>query len=126
MRAMLLQKAGEPLRLTDIPVPEPGLGQVLLQVHACAVCRTDLHVVDGELTNPKLPLIPGHEIVATVAELGGGVIRFKIGDRVVRPAKVTVVDPEPGSEAAAAEEPTEQAAEPETSADESGASSDQG
>ncbi|HEY7716085.1 MAG TPA: zinc-dependent alcohol dehydrogenase family protein, partial [Candidatus Binatia bacterium] len=82
MRAMLLQKAGEPLRLTDIPVPEPGLGQVLLQVHACAVCRTDLHVVDGELTNPKLPLIPGHEIVGTVAELGGGVIRFKIGDRV--------------------------------------------
>jgi propanol-preferring alcohol dehydrogenase len=82
MRAMLLQKAGEPLRLTDIPVPEPGLGQVLLQVHACAVCRTDLHVVDGELTNPKLPLIPGHEIVGTVAELGGGVIRFKTGDRV--------------------------------------------
>jgi propanol-preferring alcohol dehydrogenase len=79
---MLLQKAGEPLRLTDIPVPEPGLGQVLLQVHACAVCRTDLHVVDGELTNPKLPLIPGHEIVGTVAELGGGVIRFKTGDRV--------------------------------------------
>jgi propanol-preferring alcohol dehydrogenase len=82
MRAMLLQKAGEPLRLTDIPVPQPGLGQVLLQVHACAVCRTDLHVVDGELTNPKLPLIPGHEIVGTVAELGGGVIRFKTGDRV--------------------------------------------
>jgi propanol-preferring alcohol dehydrogenase len=79
---MLLQKAGEPLRLTDIPVPEPGLGQVLLQVHACAVCRTDLHVVDGELTNPKQPLIPGHEIVGTVAELGGGVIRFKTGDRV--------------------------------------------
>jgi propanol-preferring alcohol dehydrogenase len=79
---MLLQKAGEPLRLTDIPVPQPGLGQVLLQVHACAVCRTDLHVVDGELTNPKLPLIPGHEIVGTVAELGGGVIRFKTGDRV--------------------------------------------
>lgn len=82
MRAMLLQKAGEPLRLTDLPVPRPGTGQVLLKVRACAVCRTDLHVADGELTNPKLPLVPGHEIVGTVAELGGGVMRFKAGDRV--------------------------------------------
>ena len=82
MRAMLLEKAGEPLRLIDLAVPVPGPGQILLRVHACAVCRTDLHVVDGELTQPKLPLIPGHEIVGTVAEFGDGVTRFKVGDRV--------------------------------------------
>jgi alcohol dehydrogenase, propanol-preferring len=63
MRAMVLHSAGEPLRLEDIPVPEPQPGQVLLRVAACGVCRTDLHVVDGELPNPKLPLVPGHQIV---------------------------------------------------------------
>ena len=82
MRAMLLEKAGEPLRLAQLAVPTPGPGQVLLRVRACAVCRTDLHVVDGELTRPKLPLVPGHEIVATVARLGEGADRFNVGDRV--------------------------------------------
>ena len=63
MRAMVLHSAGEPLRLEDIPVPEPAAGQVRLRVSACGVCRTDLHVVDGELPDPKLPLVPGHQIV---------------------------------------------------------------
>jgi propanol-preferring alcohol dehydrogenase len=82
MRAMLFEKVGQPLRMADMPVPRPGLGQLLIRVHACAVCRTDLHVVDGELSQPKLPLIPGHEIVGTVAEKGQGVARFEMGDRV--------------------------------------------
>ncbi len=63
MRAMVLDRPGEPLRLRDVPTPVPGPGQVRLRVHACAVCRTDLHVVDGELARPKLPLVPGHQIV---------------------------------------------------------------
>ena len=63
VRAMVLHAPGEPLRLEELPVPEPGPGQVLLRVLACGVCRTDLHVVDGELTEPKLPLVPGHQIV---------------------------------------------------------------
>jgi alcohol dehydrogenase, propanol-preferring len=82
MRAMLFDKAGQPLRLADLPLPTPGAGQVLIRVLACAVCRTDLHVVDGELTRPKLPLVPGHEIVGTVERFGEGVDRFRIGDRV--------------------------------------------
>jgi propanol-preferring alcohol dehydrogenase len=82
MRAMLLEKAGQPLRQVELPMPKPELGQVLIRVRACAVCRTDLHVVDGELTQPKLPLIPGHEIVGTVEEKGEGAERFEIGDRV--------------------------------------------
>ncbi|MGH7624292.1 MAG: zinc-dependent alcohol dehydrogenase family protein [Gemmatimonadaceae bacterium] len=82
MRAMVLERPGEPLRLTELPRPTPGPGQLLLQVHACAVCRTDLHVVDGELPSPVLPLIPGHEIVGTVATCGDGAERFAPGDRV--------------------------------------------
>jgi len=82
MQAMILEKPGQPLRKAEVPAPKPGTGQLLIQVHACAVCRTDLHVVDGELTQPKLPLIPGHEIVGTVAERGPKADRFKIGDRV--------------------------------------------
>ena len=82
MRAMRLDAARQPLRLAAIAIPTPGAGQVLVRVHACAVCRTDLHVVDGELTGPKLPLIPGHEIVGTVAACGDGADRFRIGDRV--------------------------------------------
>lgn len=82
MRAMVFERAGEPLRLTELAVPTPGPGQVLINVHACAVCRTDLHVVDGELTQPKLPLVPGHEIVGKVAQVGEGVSRFRIGERV--------------------------------------------
>jgi propanol-preferring alcohol dehydrogenase len=82
MRAMILEKPGESLRQLDLSIPKPGTGQVLIRVHACAVCRTDLHVVDGELKNPRLPLIPGHEIVGAIAELGSGAFRFKVGDRV--------------------------------------------
>lgn len=82
MRAMLFEKAGQALRLADVSKPKPGVGQILIRIHACAVCRTDLHVVDGELTRPKLPLIPGHEIVGAVTALGDGVSRFRIGDRV--------------------------------------------
>jgi propanol-preferring alcohol dehydrogenase len=82
MRAMVLQKPRQPLQLTDLAIPEPGVSQVQIQVHACAVCRTDLHIIDGELTQPKLPLIPGHEIVGAITALGNEVEHFKIGDRV--------------------------------------------
>ena len=82
MRAMRLHAARTPLRMEAVTIPTPGPGQVLLRVHACAVCRTDLHVVDADLTEPKLPLVPGHEIIGTVAALGPGVDRFHIGDRV--------------------------------------------
>ena len=79
MKAMILEKIGNPLRLMDVPAPDPHPGQARIRVRACAVCRTDLHVMDGELPNPKLPLIPGHEIVGTI-EKGSG--RFRDGDRV--------------------------------------------
>jgi propanol-preferring alcohol dehydrogenase len=69
---MVLDRAGAPLRAADLPPPEPGPGQVLLRVHACGVCRTDLHIADGELTEAKLPLVLGHQIVATVEEVGAG------------------------------------------------------
>lgn len=82
MRAMVLYHAGQPLRLTHLPLPQPAAGQVLVKVSTCAVCRTDLHILDGELPRPKLPLVPGHEIVGRVAALGDGVARFKVGDRV--------------------------------------------
>jgi propanol-preferring alcohol dehydrogenase len=82
MRAMMLFAPRFPLREVDVPVPTPGPDQILLRVHACGVCRTDLHVVDGELPEPKLPLIPGHEIVGTVVSKGHRVERFAIGDRV--------------------------------------------
>ncbi len=82
MRAMLFQEVGKPLRSVRVPVPEPGPGEVLLKVHACGICRTDLHIVDGELTEPALPLIPGHQIVGSVAKLGDGVERFREGTRV--------------------------------------------
>ena len=82
MRAMRLAAAGQPLQLIEQETPAPGPGQVLVQVSACAVCRTDLHVVDGELSEPKLPIIPGHEIVGHVIALGSNVTRFKEGDRV--------------------------------------------
>src|SRR2546428_8452353 len=82
MRAMLLEAARRPLREALVQTPKPGLGELLIQVRACGVCRTDLHVADGELPNPKLPLVLGHEIVGTVAEAGAGVDRFAPGDRV--------------------------------------------
>jgi alcohol dehydrogenase, propanol-preferring len=79
MRAMVLDAAGQPLRATELPEPRPGPGQVALEVLACGVCRTDLHIVDGELSEPKLPLVLGHQIVARVA---GGGERFAPGQRV--------------------------------------------
>ena len=79
---MLLERATTPLRLTELPTPEPGPGEVRLDVAACAVCRTDLHVVDGELTEPKLPLIVGHQIVGRVGAIGSGVDGLHVGDRV--------------------------------------------
>jgi len=82
MRVMIFEKPGKDLSLREIDLPEPGAEQVLLRVHACAVCRTDLHVIDGELSDPKIPLIPGHEIVGTVAAVGAAVTRFKVGDRL--------------------------------------------
>ena len=82
MHAELLTAAGQPLVATELPTPLPGPQQVLIRVHACAVCRTDLHVVDGELADPKLPLVLGHEIIGTVVERGADVDRFTIGDRV--------------------------------------------
>jgi propanol-preferring alcohol dehydrogenase len=82
MRAMILERSGEPLRAAELPDPEPGPGQVLIAVRACGVCRTDLHILDGELTEPKLPLVPGHQIVGTVAGLGEGAERFGAGARV--------------------------------------------
>src|SRR5436309_6769831 len=85
MRAMVLDAPGRPLRAAEIQRPRPGPGQVLLRVSACAVCRTDLHVVDGELPRPKLPLVPGHEIVGSVAAAGPGAARFQTGDRVGLP-----------------------------------------
>ena len=82
MLAMIVDAPGKPLRRAEIPRPRPCAGQLLIRVNACAVCRTDLHILDGELPPPKLPLIPGHEAVGTVIELGDGVSRHKIGDRV--------------------------------------------
>ena len=82
MRAQVLQAARRPLELRELPDPRPGTGQVGLRVRACGVCRTDLHVVDGELTEPRLPLVPGHQIVGIVESLGPGVERVQTGDRV--------------------------------------------
>jgi alcohol dehydrogenase, propanol-preferring len=82
MRAQVLTAAGRPLAAAELPAPRPGPQQLLIAVRACAVCRTDLHVVDGELPDPKLPLVPGHEIIGTVVEKGESTDRFAIGDRV--------------------------------------------
>jgi propanol-preferring alcohol dehydrogenase len=82
MKAMLLERAGEPLRLRDVAMPSPGTDQVLVRVRTCGVCRTDLHIVDGELPDPKLPLVPGHQIVGVVAAIGERVSEFKEGDRI--------------------------------------------
>ena len=82
MKAMVLEELGKPLRLMELPMPTPGDDQVLIEIEACAVCRTDLHVFDGDLTNPKIPLIPGHEIVGRVIAKGGSVETAEIGERV--------------------------------------------
>ncbi len=81
MRAMQLDRPGAPLRPVDRPVPEPGPGELLVAIAACGVCRTDLHIADGDLNGP-LPIVPGHEIVGRVAAVGKGVTEFTIGDRI--------------------------------------------
>lgn len=82
MQAMVLGAAGQALRMEQRPLPEPGTGELRLRVLACAVCRTDLHVVDGDLPLPVIPIVPGHEIVGEVEALGAGVLAHRIGDRV--------------------------------------------
>jgi propanol-preferring alcohol dehydrogenase len=79
---MVLRRPGQPLALEQVAVREPGAGEIVVRVHACGVCRTDLHVVDGELPEAKLPLVPGHEVVGAVAAVGAGVERFREGERV--------------------------------------------
>jgi propanol-preferring alcohol dehydrogenase len=82
MRAMVLDAPRTPLRSADLPVPEPGAGQVRIRVHVCGVCRTDLHILDGELTKPKLPLVLGHQIVGEIVDTGSGVEDLRLGERV--------------------------------------------
>ena len=82
MRAMLFERPGAPLRMAELPVPQASDGQILIAVEACGVCRTDLHLIDGELPDPLLPIIPGHEIVGRISALGGGVTGLHIGQRV--------------------------------------------
>ena len=79
---MILERPGKALRYEELPQPRVGAGQVLVKVSACGVCRTDLHVVDGDLTEPKLPIVPGHEIIGRVAQIGEGVTGFAIDERV--------------------------------------------
>ncbi len=82
MRAMVLDRPQVPLVLRELSIPQPESGEILVEVEACGVCRTDLHLVDGELPQPKLPIVPGHEIVGRVAALGAGVTGFRLGERV--------------------------------------------
>ncbi|HYB24439.1 MAG TPA: zinc-dependent alcohol dehydrogenase family protein [Solirubrobacteraceae bacterium] len=82
MLAMICEAPAKPLMARELPVPEPGPGELLLEVRACGVCRTDLHLVDGELPRPRLPVVPGHEIVGTVVATGNGVAGFALGERV--------------------------------------------
>jgi propanol-preferring alcohol dehydrogenase len=82
MHAMVLEKPRTPLVMRERPLPSPGAGEILVEVTACGVCRTDLHVVDGDLAHPKLPIVPGHEIVGRVAAVGEGVVEFAVGRRV--------------------------------------------
>src|SRR4051794_40547964 len=82
MRAMVLDAPRSPLRARSLPVPRPDTGQVLLRVHACGICRTDLHVADGELPDPALPLVLGHENVGAVVGRGTEAHRFAVGDRI--------------------------------------------
>ena len=91
MRAMVLEKPRQPLVLRDVPKPNPEPGQLLVRVSACAVCRTDLHIVDGELPDPKLPLIPGHQIVGRVEAVGTGAEKFSINGEA---ATHVAIDPE--------------------------------
>jgi D-arabinose 1-dehydrogenase-like Zn-dependent alcohol dehydrogenase len=82
MRAMVFRKVGQPLAMEERPLPSPGEGEILVRIEACAVCRTDLHIFDGDLPNPKLPLIPGHEIVGIAEEVGARVDPVYVGVRL--------------------------------------------
>lgn len=82
MKAMLLERTGEPLVAATLPVPQPQAGQVLVRVEACGVCRTDLHLIDGELPDPQLPIVPGHEIVGRIVQLGAAANALRIGQQV--------------------------------------------
>lgn len=82
MRAMQFEGIGKPLKMVEREVPVPGAGQLLVEISACAVCRTDLHLIDGDLPDPKIPVVPGHEIVGHVLETGDGVAGFSVGQRV--------------------------------------------
>jgi propanol-preferring alcohol dehydrogenase len=86
MKAMILRETApiedEPLELADLPLPQPGPGQIRLDIHVCGVCHTDLHTVEGDLDLPRLPVVPGHQVVGTVAARGEGADRYEIGDRV--------------------------------------------
>lgn len=82
MKAMVLEKLGEPIRLKDLPEPEPAGGEIKIRVNVCGICRTDLHVVDGDLPEPRLPLVLGHQVVGRVVRTGKGVENFREGDRV--------------------------------------------
>jgi len=82
LKAMVLEKQNKPLVLKELPVPEPSDSQVLIKIEACGVCRTDLHIYEGDLKNPKLPLVLGHEIVGNVIKTGKSVKKFKVGDRI--------------------------------------------
>lgn len=82
MRAMILDRPGQELRLGEIELGKPRPGEVLIELEACGVCRTDLHLIDGELPDPTLPIVPGHEAIGRVVELGAGVHRFRVGQRV--------------------------------------------
>jgi propanol-preferring alcohol dehydrogenase len=82
MRAMLMNNQNEKLQLVDLPIPQPKADEILIKVHACGICRTDLHVIDGDLKQPKLPLIPGHQIVGSISILGENVKGFHVGQRV--------------------------------------------
>jgi alcohol dehydrogenase, propanol-preferring len=82
MRAMVLEKPRLPLEMRERPIPVPAASEILVEIAACGVCRTDLHVVDGELPNPKLPIVPGHEIVGRVAAIGSAVAGFAVGERI--------------------------------------------
>ncbi|MHB1946565.1 MAG: zinc-dependent alcohol dehydrogenase family protein [Gammaproteobacteria bacterium] len=82
MKAMMMEHQGEKLKLVDLPVPEPRSHEVLIKVHTCGICRTDLHVIDGDLKNPKLPLVPGHQIIGTIIKLGENVRDFSLNQRI--------------------------------------------
>ena len=82
MKAVLLDGAGAPLRLAEIPLPEPGQGEVRISVSTCGLCRTDLHIVDGELDQPKKPVVLGHQVVGKIDRVGPGVPAERVGERV--------------------------------------------